>query len=303
LFTSKATDNEKIVCAKDANGDDSIRFSDASEMSVMGMADCLKAGGAPGMQMLALPLAETVSENDTNQLSLAAVSSSFTKTRTTDTRTSIDTTKTDTSSQTSDQVSNQTSNQQTAISSPVIGIIKNSPRNMSSAEMASVNADRGKAGLTPGKFKRGVYECTAFTRDLEKTNPAKYTATVAMCQLKVKCPDPTTGKKRSYLIIGGHMFNDVHNADGSVSYVEPQTGKNIDPDFDGNGKVESNEIYNVPGVVEQVSYLIDKVAPHCTEENTEIVSGPKCTLKSYESVADAYKELGPIFFSPGFNPN
>ncbi len=80
-----------------------------------------------------------------------------------------------------------------------------------------------------GTYVPGVYDCDDFADNLERNLTARgynATYTVYWCT-------PAVGPRY------GHCVTDVHAPDGSIVFIEPQTGRFANLDFDGDGVVET----------------------------------------------------------------
>ncbi len=87
--------------------------------------------------------------------------------------------------------------------------------------------DAANATGIPNKtYVPGTYDCDDFADDMEKNLTA-------------------LGYNATYTIYwwnngaNGHVVTDVHGPNGTLIFIEPQTGEVVDLDFDGDGKVET----------------------------------------------------------------
>ena len=81
------------------------------------------------------------------------------------------------------------------------------------------------------------YTCMNFTHDLERNlTAAGYNATFTV--LWCYGPPPPGSPPAT-----AHAVTDVHLADGRTVWIEPQTGRIINMDMDGDGVVETNNVF------------------------------------------------------------
>ncbi|HLC56042.1 MAG TPA: hypothetical protein VJJ23_02285 [Candidatus Nanoarchaeia archaeon] len=86
------------------------------------------------------------------------------------------------------------------------------------------------ASVHSNRYNATIYDCDDFANDLERNLTARgYDATYTY--LIHYNADNTTKSS--------HAVTDVHVPDGSILFIEPQTGKIINLDIDGDGKVEA----------------------------------------------------------------
>lgn len=93
-----------------------------------------------------------------------------------------------------------------------------------------------QSGIPAKNYTPGTYDCDDFADDLEKNLTGKgYNATFTVYW----CYDENGTNTLS------HAVTDVHAPDGSLIFIEPQTGEIIDLDFDGDGTVETRDSHPV----------------------------------------------------------
>ena len=87
-----------------------------------------------------------------------------------------------------------------------------------------------ETGIPDNVYVKDTYDCDDFAGDLEiKLTALGYDATFTVYWCKEKNGTYTA-----------HALTDVHALDGTVVWIEPQTGKVADLDFDGDGTVETS---------------------------------------------------------------
>ena len=86
------------------------------------------------------------------------------------------------------------------------------------------------SGIARGNYTPRTYDCDDFSDDLERNlTSVGYNATFTAFW----CYDAAGRTTRA------HAVTDVHAPDGSLVFIEPQTGQIINMDFDGDGVVET----------------------------------------------------------------
>ncbi len=110
-------------------------------------------------------------------------------------------------------------------------------------------------GINNTGYVPGTYDCDDFADDLERNlTAAGYHATYTYYW----CVGPPAF---------GHAITDVHTPDGGIVWVEPQTGKVVNIDFDGDGKTETRNGEHV--------------------NNLNAVTDDNCAIEVFESAAAA----------------
>lgn len=95
--------------------------------------------------------------------------------------------------------------------------------------VANVTRDVGASNISSRVYNATSYDCDDFADDLEQwLQNLGYDATYTyFIKYKDNIGTPDYA----------HSVTDVHAPDGSLIFIEPQTGQIIDLDFDGDGKV------------------------------------------------------------------
>jgi len=99
-------------------------------------------------------------------------------------------------------------------------------RNLTSVVAAS--------NISDNVYNATSYDCDSFADDLEQhLQNAGYNATFTIYY--------KYNNTNSSHILTAHALTDVHHPDGTIIFVEPQTGRVVDMDLDGDGMVEVND--------------------------------------------------------------
>ena len=86
------------------------------------------------------------------------------------------------------------------------------------------------ASVHSNKYNATTYDCDDFANDLERNLTARgFNATYTYI---IKYNLDNTSRS-------SHAVTDVHASDGSIIFIEPQTGQIINLDIDGDGKIEA----------------------------------------------------------------
>jgi len=121
------------------------------------------------------------------------------------------------------------------------------------------------SGVHNNTYNATSYDCDDFAHDLERNLTSlgfNATYTYYWC---------VTAPPSGYSVGGaapyGHAVTDIHAPDGTITFIEPQTGQIVDLDFDGDGTVEtrSNEHVN----------------------NLDAVTDDNCAIQIFEDAAAA----------------
>ena len=102
--------------------------------------------------------------------------------------------------------------------------------------LANLTRDIGASNISSRVYNATTYDCDDFADDLEQwLQNLSYDATYTYF---IKYKDAIGTVDYS------HAVTDIHLPDGSLIFIEPQTGKIINLDFDGDGKVGANRNLN-----------------------------------------------------------
>ncbi len=111
--------------------------------------------------------------------------------------------------------------------------------NATDSALVNLTRDVISTGVNNSAYVNGTYDCRYFAHDLERNLTAlgyNATWTTYWCYGGAGNPPATE-----------HAVTDVHLADGRTVFIEPQTNRIINLDFDGDGIVEVNNNGYVPG--------------------------------------------------------
>jgi hypothetical protein len=121
----------------------------------------------------------------------------------------------------------------------VLGNFTSVPVNANDVNVSDLLNNVTETGINNTAYVPGIYECADFAQDLETNLTARgydATFTAFWCYGGVGNPAPTA-----------HAVVDVHLDDGRTVWIEPQTGRLINMDMDGDGNVEVNNGAYTPG--------------------------------------------------------
>jgi hypothetical protein len=121
----------------------------------------------------------------------------------------------------------------------VLGNYTSVPVNANDVNITDLIRNVTETGINNTRYVNGSYECADFSGDLEGNLTARgYNATFTAfwCYGGAGNPAPTA-----------HAVVDVHLDDGRTVWIEPQTGRIINMDMDGDGNVEVNNGAYTPG--------------------------------------------------------
>jgi hypothetical protein len=108
--------------------------------------------------------------------------------------------------------------------------------------LRNLTRDIRATGVNNSAYNATTYDCDDFAHNLERNLTALgYNATYTL--IGCAAGGPTSGYNFATAYPAFHAITDVHAPDGSIIFIEPQTGQIVDIDFDGDGQVEgrSNE--------------------------------------------------------------
>ncbi len=296
--TTATTEDNVTLCLRDTNKDEKIGIASSEEFYPSLASECELNGGASGDALIFAQETKrgwSVFFSEVKNKMIAAVfylfggkqSTSETTNPVNDSRTSLE----------------DTSNTDTTNKSNLIGVVKAGLGYLDPQALRDIGKDRVKAGLDKKKWDMQKYNCADFSRDLEKTNPEKYTFTSVKCTIKASCTG-TNGKKIKGTFIVGHAINDVHLSGGTLGYVEPRTAKEVDMDSNGDGKVDKTDsslIAQQDGIASAVADLANENKNICSDDF--VIESTKCDVLNFEDAKSAFSKLGPASFRPNFNPN
>ena len=95
--------------------------------------------------------------------------------------------------------------------------------------VANLTRDVTSTGVNNTQYVNGTFDCDDFANALERNLTALgYNATYTVYW----CTRPDGSRP-------GHCVTDVHSTDGTLVFIEPQTGRIVNLDFDGDGRVEA----------------------------------------------------------------
>jgi hypothetical protein len=141
-----------------------------------------------------------------------------------------------------------------------------------------------ETGIPDGKYVPETHDCDDFAEEgeeaIEKVLPGAGTFTVLFCGALDGQGNFKNDKQNP---ISGHAITDVHLG-SSVTWFEPQTGKNFDLDLDGDGNVSGE--FSFPGTMRP------------TEKNGEY----GCQVLIYGNRGEAEVDLGPLDEEPAPEP-
>jgi len=111
--------------------------------------------------------------------------------------------------------------------------------NASDSALVNLTRDAISTGVNNTTYSLGVYDCRHFAHDLERNLTAlghNATWTAFWCYGGLGNPPPRA-----------HAVTDVHLPDGRTVFIEPQSNRILNLDFDGDGVVEVNNNGYTPG--------------------------------------------------------
>lgn len=118
-------------------------------------------------------------------------------------------------------------------------------------------------GIAREPYNATIHDCDDFADELERNlTAAGYDATFTAIWCYDAAGNPTTA----------HAVTDVHTPDGSLLWIEPQTGQIINLDYDGDGKVEARTHH----------------------EKKKVLTDDSCEIEVYDSKTDAGNAGVPI---------
>ena len=294
-----STDTEPtkpVLCLVDTNKDTIINVADEKEFYVTSVDKCLKVKGAPGYTYTKVIEPEPV-------VYIQKILGFFQATKT---MAAIGSEKVTFASTSSSSVSQ------------TVGVVKGI---LTRADLRGIQRDRARSGVDKKAYEPDIYVCVHFARDLELSDPDKYTITNIDCAQLYSCIDKK-GKKQYIWSAFRHEINDVHLVDGGTGYTEPQDGTEVKLDGNNDGKVDDEDRIQVANSENMLDKLTEKSKDvkklKCKKgtfkkedgfddslsqgKDNKFKNGLRCIVKSYESSVEAY-EKDPDSYIPGFNPN
>ena len=101
----------------------------------------------------------------------------------------------------------------------------------------NLTRDVGATGVNNTRYNATSYDCDDFAHDLERNlTVLGYNATYTL--IGCAAGGPTSGYNFATGYPAYHAITDVHAPDGTIIFIEPQSGRIVNIDFDGDGQVE-----------------------------------------------------------------
>ena len=101
----------------------------------------------------------------------------------------------------------------------------------------NLTRDVGTTGVNNTRYNATSYDCDDFAHDLERNlTVLGYNATYTL--IGCAAGGPTSGYNFATGYPAFHAITDVHAPDGTIIFIEPQSGRIVNIDFDGDGQVE-----------------------------------------------------------------
>jgi len=102
----------------------------------------------------------------------------------------------------------------------------------------NLTRDVTATGVNNTPYNATVYDCDDFANDLERNlTTLGYNATYTL--IGCAAGGPVTGYNFATAYPAFHAITDVHAPDGTIIFIEPQSGRIVNIDFDGDGQVEA----------------------------------------------------------------
>src|SRR3989344_4364984 len=94
------------------------------------------------------------------------------------------------------------------------------------------------SGVHNNTYNATIYDCDDFAHDLERNLTTQgYNATYTL--IGCAAGGPVSGYNFATGYPAFHAITDIHAPDGTILFIEPQTGRIVNVDFDGDGQVEA----------------------------------------------------------------